>query len=119
MAYQQEVKETAKFSSLFVLVAIILVVGIGGFALFGERFTNPFQEDTHTALQHIRQVSCQERSLTIDRGIVAHSAAESAAERNAVLFIVQFEIDRTSTPTTCQLEDWQISYMQNAGVYLY
>ena len=51
MSFKNDAKNTGKFSLLVVLAVVIVVGGIGGFKLFGDRFVKPFQEETRFQTQ--------------------------------------------------------------------
>ncbi len=55
MSFRNDAKDTGKFSLLVVLAFTVIVGGIGTFMLFGERFVNPFREETRYQTQQNSQ----------------------------------------------------------------
>jgi len=117
MSYRQEVKETAKFSSLFVLAAIILVGGVGGFVIFGERFVKPFQEETRYQTQQNSQAYRDGLRQQINQMQLDYASADVGA-RNAILSVARQQFGSLDSSTLSSLQQQQKDFLREAGIYV-
>lgn len=117
MSFKNDAKETGKFSLLVVLAVVVVVGGIGGFVLFGERFVKPFQEETRYQTQQNSQAYRDGLRQQINQMQLDFATADAGGQ-NAILSVARSQFGSLDANTLSDLQQGQKNFLRQAGVII-